>query len=91
MTRAASSSSNDFIADFHLPPRYEITRAVGRGSFGTLVAARDAVSGRTGAIKKVEGGSGALGTDRQRWGLGAALVLGGAGRATSSVYSITCF
>ena len=53
------------MADFILPPRYQVTRPVGRGSFGTLVAARDLQTGKTVAIKKVEGGSGALGTDRQ--------------------------
>jgi serine/threonine protein kinase len=53
----------EFIAAFHLPPRYTVTRAVGKGSFGTLVAAQDSVTGKTVAIKKVEGGSGGLGTD----------------------------
>ena len=59
------SSHGSFMADFILPPRYQVTRPVGRGSFGTLVAARDLQTGKTVAIKKVEGGSGALGTDRQ--------------------------
>jgi serine/threonine protein kinase len=60
-----SSQSGVFIADFHLPPRYEVKRAVGQGAFGTLVAANDHATGKVVAIKKVEGGGGSLGTDRQ--------------------------
>ena len=63
--RHASSSTAEFIADFHgLPPRYTILRPVGRGSFGTLVSAKDNKTGKTVAIKRVEGGGGTMGTDR---------------------------
>ena len=56
-----------FIADFAgLPPRYEVVRPVGAGAFGQLVAAKDHQQGdKIVAIKKVEGGGGSLGTDRQ--------------------------
>ena len=56
MNQGNHTSTAAFIADFQLPPRYTITRPVGRGSFGTLVAAKDARSGKTVAIKRVEGG-----------------------------------
>ena len=62
---SSSSASGVQLADFQLPARYEVTRAVGRGAFGTLVAARDHTMGKTVAVKKVEGGGGSLGTNRQ--------------------------
>ena len=62
---SSSSASGVQLADFQLPARYEVTRAVGRGAFGTLVAARDHTMGKTVAVKKVEGGGGSLCTNRQ--------------------------
>ena len=53
------------MAEFQLPARYEVLRPVGSGAFGTLVAAKDHTTSKTVAIKKVEGGGGSLGTDRQ--------------------------
>ena len=64
MQRAVPTSTAAFIAEFQLPPHYQVIRPVGRGSFGTLVAAKDTRTGKTVAIKRVEGGGGTLGTDR---------------------------
>ena len=56
-----------FIAEFTgLHARYEVLRPVGAGAFGQLVAAKDHQQcGKIVAIKRVEGGSGNLGTQRQ--------------------------
>ena len=58
------SSSSDGRNDFFMPPRYQVLKRVGRGSFGTLVSARDLQTGKTVAIKRVDQG-GTMGWDRQ--------------------------
>ena len=64
LNRSTATTNAAFMADFTLPPRYTVLRPVGRGSFGTLVAAKDANTGKVVAIKRVEGGGGTMGTDR---------------------------